>query len=478
MDELGRDTEGGTGCAAGLVRPHTWRQYSGVRRSSSVQSTSSVGSHRSQSLANDRAAAVGLRHSPRSGAGLLGRTSTRESPLKSTPARGNLTDRSATTDRSSRAHGGSSTAQHSNPLYAPRGNSSASPIRSTSPGSLQPSGSKASLTARGPRDKNELSPRQHRFGGPTSSAGVLASARSRAGISASVPSPSTNSRAGAPPSSDRNSGIRRQIVPAVRTRRTPSSDNVPGSSSRGVGSLTARTGELDSVIEGQALASPRDVASASTMNRSRSLRSINEPPDNPSGLTPPLSSRGGKPVDTGRARGGPSAATQPSTAASRMSVMMGQPHVARTAVTSPHQQHLVVSQQPQPRVSRLPSNGYQPAPAASLGGTPAGVIPAHLRRGQHSRSVLTLPSTRTVPSPSTGMVPKPVQTQPMQAAVGDAGSGGTGGVTDSRQDFALGNSRSSPALDVRCPPTSSVTGPRYGAPPPAIPRHMHAVQMR
>mmetsp|Transcript_53498 Transcript_53498/g.174107 ORF Transcript_53498/g.174107 Transcript_53498/m.174107 type:complete len:721 (+) Transcript_53498:116-2278(+) len=504
MEELGRETEGGTGGAAGLCKPAAWRQYSGVRRSSSVQSTSSVGSRRSQSPSTDRAALVGLRNSPRTSASgaaasTLGRGTARESALKtSMSARGNLTDRTSRvpsgTAASGLAQGLAASTSSLQPLHAPRGHAT-SPGRSQSPGNsqsqMQQSSSRTSLTDRGPRNRAEASPRLSRFGGPPSAAGALASARTRIGSSNATGSPNVSPRIGHTGHSEaaKPPSARRQIVPAVRSRRPPSQEKNPMPSAKGAcaASLHVRPGELGCVAEGSPTKStpPPQVggagpqgASPQAMPRSRSLQTIgSEPPggapgrkggggDPPSAeATPPVSSRGlgGSRLNSARiSQGSPNG---------RVSVLSSsQPNTARTSV---------MQQQVPPRVGRLSSTGgYQPlAAAAGSGGTPAGAAAAaHLRRGQHSRSGLQLPSTRRV-DVALAMAPPSAAAHSPLAGIGDAGSGGTVG-GDTRQDWSLVASRSSPALEVRTAmaPTTATYAPvgssRYVPPPMAAARQV------
>jgi len=428
LDELSKETEGSTGgpgaLSGSLGRPGTWRHASGVRRSSSVQSNSSAGSRRSQSPSMDRAAAVGLRLSPRLGSSLsrLQSTGVREVPSSSPLKSGRLGD------RTHRVSVVSPTRSHS-PLAA-QGQGQ--------PTSLQSSSSRSSLLRGSTADKvAEPSPRAPRFGSQLSMSGVLGSARAsqRAAAAAGAPPPSPSPRpAGSEPPKTLASA-RRQIVPAVRARRSPSRDTSLGTGPKVVGSFLSRlmptgvekrleddsSGGACSGTGGQCPLSPRSgsTTSAAALARSRSLQSISEPQEGPApGVTPPLSVRGPR---------------QSEPYSARIRVAQITPIGGGRLPSAPQPHHSRMAQSA--RVTRLASGA---PPSAGSGGTPAG---AALRRQQLSRSSLPLPSARRLaPSESATTLRH-----------SDAGSGGTGGDSHgmTQSAWALATSRSSPSLDMR-----------------------------
>lgn len=444
LHELG-STEGSTGGSTpALSKPATWRQSSGVRRSSSVQSNDSVGSRRSQSPSTDRAANVGLRPSPRPAAGSGrpsgggGGGSSRESPLRAPAAGRGRGDTApppsprASAQSAQPVRGGSpkpsATGGASPPLYAPRGHAS-SPARSASPSQV---------------GAPKASPRPQRLGGLGQGPGAPAGGR-RAGTAAAAAgapppglSPRVGSHVGQPAAAPGHAGLseqsRRQNVPGARTRRSPSRDAAVGTGPKAPAAFLWQVRvTVDKIEETEAEhaltpegASSPTVCPSGSMARSRSLQSITDVVEGSSlGVTPPLSSRGSR---------------------------HGDPHSARlrsnTQITPVNTSRSSGARPVQHRVSRLSSGAAAPtAPSAGSGGTPAGGAGPNLRRaqGQHSRSSVPLPSgmRRLSPSESTSTIRH-----------SDAGSGGTGGV-----DPSLGASKSSPALEVR-----TVHGGRQGRP--------------
>eukprot|EP00931_Biecheleriopsis_adriatica_P055202 TRINITY_DN32582_c0_g1_i1.p1 TRINITY_DN32582_c0_g1~~TRINITY_DN32582_c0_g1_i1.p1 ORF type:complete len:693 (+),score=81.83 TRINITY_DN32582_c0_g1_i1:69-2081(+) len=429
LDELSKEPEGSTGGPTsgfgGFCRTGPWRHPSGVRRSSSVQSNSSTGSRRSQSPSVDRAATVGLRLSPRLGNSAVGRYCGREvpsgSPLK---ASGRHTERTLRVNVISptRSHSPPQEPSMQPPLSAPQ------TLREGQQTPLQPSSSRSSLM-RGSsgigQDKGaEPSPRAPRLGAQLTASGVLGSARAaRAAAAAGAPPPSPSPSHVDPPKSISSS--RRQIVPAVRARRSPSRDT-PSAGTKVVGSsflsrltptgvqkrLDERTADAAAAHESGRVLSPR---SSSALARSKSLQSITEPPE--PGATPPLSVRG--PRQSAEPHSARIRCTQITPIGGRLPTSAPQPHQSRTVQTA--------------RVMRLASG----APAAGSGGTPAG---AAMRRQQLSRSSVPLPSARRLgPSESATTLRH-----------SDAGSGGTvGGDPPTASAWALATSRSTPALDMR-----------------------------
>jgi len=428
LDELSKGTEGSTGGPGAFPgRPGGWRHASGVRRSSSVQSNSSTGSRRSQSPSMDRAAAVGLRLSPRLGNSLsrLQSTGVREvpssSPLKS----------SRLGDRSHRVSVISPIRSHS-PIQPAQPQGQQTPLQSSSSRSSLLRGASAA-------DKGvaEASPRAPRFGSQMPMSGVLGSARAQRPAAAGAPPPSPSPRTAGSEPPKTLAASRRQIVPSVRARRSPSRDTSLGTGPKVVGSFLSRlmpTGVGKRLEEdssgasgngsggsGQCPLSPRSgsATSAAALARSRSLQSISEPAEGPApGVTPPLSVRGPRPSEPYSARIRVAQITP--IGGGRLQQSAPQPHHARMAHSA--------------RVTRLASGA---PPSAGSGGTPAG---AALRRQQLSRSSLPLPSARRL--------------APSESAVtlrhSDAGSGGTGGDSHSGQSaWALATSRSTPSLDMR-----------------------------
>lgn len=429
LDELSKETGAGAsgssgsgfGSLGGLQR--AWRQPSGVRRSSSVQSNSSTGSRRSQSPSADRAAAVGLRLSPRLGgtaSSSLGRLTGREVPSSPLKSSGRNRVSPLRSHSQLQSHG-----QPLEPLPEPQGQS------------LLSSSSRSSLARGGTATEKavEPSPRAPRFGAQLSMSGVLGSARASARTTAGgQPPPSPSPRQ---PNNFGNSighaeppktlpASRRQIVPAVRARRSPSRDPSLGTGPmpKVVGSFLSRltpTGVEKRLEEcgaddgsNAAPLSPRGVPSSSVLARSRSLQSISEPQE--SGITPPLSSRGPRHTEPYSARIRCAQITP--IGGGRLPTQTPQPHQPRTALSA--------------RVTRLASGA---PPAAGSGGTPASA----LRRQPFTRSSLPLPSARRLaPSESATTLRH-----------SDAGSGGTCSGDPSPSAWALATSRSTPSLDMR-----------------------------
>lgn len=474
LEELSRDADGGTGGVGGpLYRPTstTWRPQNSVRRSSSVQSNESAGSRRSQSP-TERSSTAGIRPSPRPGAGPTGSsrlsalTATRESPAFSP-----LKTAARASERQVRGGSGS----HSSHMQ--RTGAVSSPGRSNSP--LQPSSSRTSLHCKD--TKVESSPRAPRFGPPLSMSGTLGSARVQARAGAPPPNPSP--RVVRQTSTQDLASSRRQNVPAVRARRSPSREHGstpemrPGGvlSSKHSGSLSSRVTPLGSrgagtepllrTVEMQrerllepppaprghhpdppekepepeeaGVASVATVATSSrasaahspVLERSRSLQSITEPTE--AAATPPMSCRGVLQSEVHSAR------LRTPTQASVISPI-GRLHSGSAASTP---------QQPRPEHRPITSGlarmtRFAAPPSAGSGGTPSG---AALRRtqNQHSRSSLQLPSGRRL-SPSESAT---------SLRHNDAGSGGTGDRENVQQaptsGWSLQSSRSTPALDMR-----------------------------
>lgn len=420
LAELSGDAEGGTGGVGGtLFRPsaNTWRQSSGKFRSSSVQSNESAGSRRSQSPI-ERSSTSGLRPSPRSGAGpSIGRLSTaRESPLlKSTP-------------RTSEWH--SRGGMHSTGNLQQR-------QRSKSP--IQPSSSRTSLHK---ETKAESSPRALRYGPPLSMSGTLGSARDSArNHRAGAPPPNPNPRIVANQIEPLKISSRRQNVPAVKTRRSPSREQSGNSIvNRLSGSLSARVAPLirepiarSGLRAGEMRAavgepSRKDLhekdlehddvgyVASPSLTRCRSLQGIPDPAD--ATVTPPMSYRGE--LHSARQR------TSHQMAPSSLTTPIGRVH---SSTSTPLQ-----SRNEATRMTR-----FAAPPSAGSGGTTGG---ATLRRtqNQHSRSSLQL---RLSPSESANSLRN-----------NDAGSGGTGDnsvqhVQHQPGSWSLALSRSTPVLDMR-----------------------------
>ncbi|CAE8724470.1 unnamed protein product, partial [Polarella glacialis] len=268
--------------------------------------------------------------------------------------------------------------------------------------------------------------------------GVLGSARSMARSTAGAPPPSP----GRPRQAVAHPGhaahishteppktlnvLRRQIVPAVRERRTPSRDTSIGTGPNVVGSFLSRltpTGVEKRLEEGDPSLPPpsprHGSASAVALARSRSLQSISEPQEPAVGVTPPLSGRGPRPAEPLH-----SARLRCSQITPIGGGRMLQPHYPRMASAR-------VS-----TVSRLASG--VPLTAGS-GGTPGAGVSV-LRRAPLSRSSLPLPSART-------LVPSESATTLRHSDGGSGGTGGGGG--DAPSAWALATSRSTPALDMR-----------------------------
>lgn len=448
LEELSRDSEGGTGGVGGaLFRPstnNTIRQSSGKWRSSSVQSNESAGSRRSQSP-TERSANAGLRPSPRTGAGptISGRLSTaRESPAYSP-------QKTAPRNSERYTRGG----MHSTSNLQRHGAVS-SPGRSNSP--LQPSSSRTSLHK---ETKVESSPRAPRFGPPLSMSGTLGSARDsarahRAG--APPPNPSPRIVANQIEPLKISSASRRQNVPAVRTRRSPSREQsgssivnrLSGSLSSRATPLTSRdTTERGGFRAGEARSARDDphrkdmhekdmehddpgYVQSPSLARCRSLQGIPDPGE--ATLTPPMSYRGSE-VNSARHR------SPQQMAPTGLTTPIGRVHTsASTPMQSRHEHRQITSGPSTSGPSRM--TRFAAPPTAGSGGTPGG---ATLRRtqNQHSRSSLQLPSGRRLsPSESANSL-----------RTTDAGSGGTGDNAPHVQPgpWSLALSRSTPALDMR-----------------------------
>lgn len=405
MHELGIENDPAiSGATATPLKPLSW-QLSGVRRSSSVQSNSSVGSHRSQSPSTDRAANVGLRPSPRpcasavrlSSGGTGGTGSNRESPAKVGASRSGAYP----SERSAR---GAPSPGSSPPLHAPRGHAA-----------------------------REVSPRPARFGGgPPAATGSMTSARRStphsAGGTMGAPqnaSPrlggSTSGHTGLSEAVRSGTAPKRQIVPGAKSRRSPSQDPAVSSGHKGVGGsfLSQVKAHAEKSIDecaaseqGVPLSLPLHSAMSSSprpkpgsIARSRSLQSIKDVTEGGGSL--PQSSRGSRNCEPQTAR--PRQITP-------LHSCRSQPQTARAGTA--------------PRVGRMSSAAN--IPSSGSGGT--GTASPTLRRAQHARSSVPLPSGRRMaPSESSATLRH-----------ADAGSGGTCGA-----DTSLGASRSSPVLDVR-----------------------------
>eukprot|EP00927_Polykrikos_kofoidii_P034408 TRINITY_DN29205_c0_g1_i1.p1 TRINITY_DN29205_c0_g1~~TRINITY_DN29205_c0_g1_i1.p1 ORF type:complete len:793 (+),score=75.06 TRINITY_DN29205_c0_g1_i1:171-2381(+) len=306
LEELGAVTgEGSTGgCNSLAAPPRAWRHSSGVLRSSSVQSNSSAGSRRSQSPAGDRAAGVGLRQSPRVGA-----SNAVASGHRLSAGRGTAVPPPRAVASASNVGGGTTGSGGPESARYSTSNSNVqrvcSPVRSASP--LQPSSSRNSLHSRnvgsngGAVDKVEASPRASRF---ATTMPIRLSAR------AGAPPPNPSPRHSDPPKT--SVALRRQNIPAVRARRSPSRDPALGTSPRVQGAFLPRStpqpssGRFDEHGHRE-VEDAADIGNGGYTNqscvgscpsrdpvlpRSRSLQSISEPCDfRAIGATPPLSTR-------------------------------------------------------------------------------------------------------------------------------------------------------------------------------------------
>lgn len=476
-------TGAGSGPCNGASRPSpqvqnvVWRP----RRSSSVQSNSSAGSRRSQSPAADRLMGVpgasglggglGSRPSPRPGSGarrLPGAPP--ESPASTTlkqSSRSTLAERAA--QQRPGAQGATSAAS-----TAPHGTMTG---RSSSP--LHPCSSRGSLVkAAGEKENSPRAPAP-RLGQPLPmphSLGTIGSARAGSGgrgIASSggaggggVPAASPRQVAEPPKTS---ATARRQNVPAVRARRSPSQDSSagvgPASGSRVLngafhsrltphGDREARIAEHGHAVEGSSgphthrsethnsppVSSRGRVGITSSLARSRSLQSISEPFD--VGATPPMTCRtarepaaGGSGARRGACGGanvgganGASSVSGASTGAAVGSEAPARRGAGRTSGQTP--------MNPRPMTSRANGRaGGNYAQVAGSGGTP----PLTTARRQ-VRSSLPLPSPRRL---------SPSESASSLRGSHDAGSGGTGGTEAAAPGSALATSRSQPALDVR-----------------------------
>lgn len=344
--------------------------------------------------------------------------------------------------------------------------------------------------------KAESSPRAlHRFGPPMNMSGTMGTARvhSRAGAPPPNPSPRVTSGHAEPPKVSTTS--RRQNVPAVRPRRSPSQDlngtTISGgstgsaqpqssltSSHKASGNLSSRATPLSSRAHGHdgayrfdwhsrngelheieaeheevcvAVAggsSRGSVAHSPSLSKSRSLQGITEPTDTQATPTPPMSCRGAP--DRGM-RGAADGAMQVEVLSARLRT--NNPMAGVQPIGRVHSGCDSRIGQP-PTVTTAPNRmmRFAAPPSASSGSTPAG---AALRRTQNqtSRSSLQPASGRRLsPSESANSLRH-----------SDAGSGGTGD-RDTVQhgapvpgSWSLQLSRSTPAL------MSGRLGPRDSA---------------
>lgn len=488
LEELSRDSEGGTGgVGSTLFRPSAavWKPASSARRSSSVQSNESLTSRRSGSPTERSSTAGGLRPSPRPGGGpSMGRLSSgsREGPVSSPLKRS-----------AGRSGQGPSPA-----VNVARASAASSPGRSSSP--AQPSSSRSRLQGQRAAEKVESSPRAPRFGHPSHQ---LGSARAANRHPVGAPPPNPSPRHMDPPKT--SAASRRQNVPAVRARRSPSRDPAsPGSANAGPGpkvvsAFASRTTPSQVVrresgasasasvasgisfpdrerdIEHEAYdtagqATPAPVSSRASgaqspaLARSHSEQSIPEPAE--AGPTPPLSFRGmrsneaslassarsdrlhrGSAHQTVMSRHATTSTPQPTRHAyeSAAPSPTSQRHSAGSTAQQSRQQHDRHNPVGSARLTR-----FAAPPSAGSGGTPAGSALRRTGQNQHSRSSLAS-GRKLTPSESATTLRH-----------SDAGSGGTSDrnspARDRDQDRAaaggypsgaLSSSRSTSALEMR-----------------------------
>jgi len=521
LESLGSSSEPAPGMGLGPPgKPPVFRQMSGVLRSSSVQSTSSLCSRRSQSP-GDRSNTNGHRRSsPR----LVGSNSRgpapREPSLKScASARGALTER---VNRSTQ------------PLHAPRG-PRASSARSHSPTQLQSSPSRPMLGTRpgapapapvssvgassgapvgsssgsgqgGPSavatSRTEPSPRLSRYGGPpTTGTSGLTSARTRPGTNVSSNTSPSHSPRIHEATATRQAPAGRRVVPgnSTRLRRTPSQEKAMGVSNSNTSMGPTKSNDLGPVEETplHGSPSPRQKTLQHPISRSRSTQQIGQTDragrdgSSSMGTTPPVSSRGkqtesagGSRLNTSRLHGGNG------NGGSGRSPVLSQNGTARGSMAH---------QQVPPRVSRLSSaGGYQPLATNSSFSSPS---QTSLRRGgQHSRSSALLPSgggaaRSALGSASTHPAPSPASSSTANSAAAPpgppAGARTIAAAAAAAATAAMTSATTTPPMSATAPAeTTTMTGPSAAsapasaAAPPAKPttaatagRHNHSLMV-
>lgn len=438
LEELSKDTEGSTGGISSntffgqATSQPGWagrvgRQPSGPRRSSSMNSTSSVGSRFSRSPSPDHSAPVGPRPIPRLGALVPGRLSSK-SREASASSRAN---RVPTDDRTTHRGVDVQVAAASKPLPARTAALPTTPARSNSPINrrhtsqpLQPSSSRSSLHR--PLEKVvEASSRVPRIVTvKVASAPCSARCRGRAGsVVGSVCSPSPRQTGG-------HLGSRRQPMPSVPSRGPPSRD----------ASVTSGSGTACSL---RSTATPRSATGQQLeAGWSHNLQRIAEPVEiGAVGATPPTANR-----DMRHEK-----ATEASSARVRSSPITPTPLGGARISVQTLQQAQMSKHAPLARVVRLSSEGGV--------GTRRNQQP---RLSFRSATAFQLPMLESI----------------IALRHTDAGSGGTGGPPPGVSDCAatsaslagtLATSWSTPTLDlsmssgrlqVRETPTKS---PRIGA---------------
>lgn len=284
LKELNKEPSPGTDIPRSTqVKSAVWRHSSGLRRSSSVQSTSSAGSRRSPSPSDVKAARPGDAGGRKSAGGAISLTRvSREASQKSPLGRSEKSLKTASqTPTTSQGQPPASRPSLIRPAFGSDKGTEPSPRTRLALGGHQPlalSGARPtrSATAVAPPGPPALSPRRSV---PYSARGYVD-----------------------PPKTLLSS--RRQIVPAVRARRSPSREvPAPGSKAASARATPVAAKAVDgNPAEVNATAEPlqpESGQSASALYRSRSLHSISEPEV---GVSPPLSTRIARHSETYSAR--------------------------------------------------------------------------------------------------------------------------------------------------------------------------------